>query len=94
MKREIMYWKYIFRLLGRVLIELLLFALAGWYLFMFILIWLSSDNTIWIGEPNVYIRAVETALLCFIIVWAARKIITKLQQARRHNGHSKGIGAN
>lgn len=82
-------WKQTFKILKQILSDALLFALASCLLFEFILIWLSADNTIWIGEPNVYIRTIETALLCFIIVWMVQRITTKLRQVRRQNGNQK-----
>ena len=84
MKRKIMCWKYTFRLLGRILHDTIFLGLAVFALFLFVMMWLSPDGTIWLGEPNIIIRVIETVFCIGLVVWAARRIITKLQQARRH----------
>ena len=75
-------WKLTFKIFKQILSDAFLFILASWLLFEFILIWLSPDNTIWTGEPNIYIRSIETAVLVFMVVWSIRKI-------RRHLWISK-----
>ena len=75
-------WKLTFKILKQILSDAFLFVLASWWLFVFILIWLSPDNTIWAGEPNIYIRSIETVVLAFIVIWSIHKI-------RRHLWTSK-----
>ena len=83
--------KQTFRLLKQNLTEVILFAFAVYLLFGFVLIWLSPDNTIWIGETNIYIRSIETVFLCFIVVWSLVKIIRKLRKEVRNDKETRCI---
>lgn len=75
------------RILRVFLSDILLIAFAGWTFFEFVLMELSPDKTIWVGEDNIIILRLEIAACVFAVVWALQRIKGGIQNMRKaHEG--------
>jgi hypothetical protein len=67
-------WKLMLQFYKETLSDIFLIVFVGWTLLEFILMWLSSDNTVYIGETNLVILSIETGFCVFAVIWAIKRI--------------------
>ena len=65
------------------LTEVLLMGFGVFMLLIFVLMILSADNTLFIGEPCNPILYGETCYCAFVIYWASRGIARKIKKRRK-----------
>ena len=86
----------LYKLIRKFLSDALLLGYSVFVLFLFVLMWLSFDGCIFIGEPNVVIRTIETIFCIACVAYAIYRIhqgllraIIKAIKDRRRNGLTK-----
>jgi len=70
------------KLVDTFLSDTLLTAFAVFMLILFVLMLLSPNRTLWLGESNLVILASEICVCVFTVTWAIRRIVVNITRSR------------